>query len=634
MLRRMVPPAALCVALFVLVALPHSPPGPMLREDLLRRPWPVAPADAPRTIEQLRAQVGAVLERERVPGAAIALVNREGVIWAGGVGVASMQSRVPVNGETVFRVASITKSIVALGAVRLAEQGRLDLDRPLAQVIPDVTIDNAWERVAPVTLAHALEHTAGFDDMRFNEWLTADDALAPADALAINPRSRIVRWRPGSRMSYSNVGYTVAGRAIEAAAGEPFDAWLRREVLVPLGMVTADFQRTPALAARLATGYVAPERPVRFSPMAHRPSGALLASARDLAHLVQFWLRRGDRFPPIVSRAGLARIERTATLPFPATDVGYGLGNHGDVSHPVRGRGHDGGLPGFVSTMRYFPELGLGYVVLLNATHSARAFFSIRDLVFAHLVAGRALPPLPHIPSGPRRPPAADFFAFASPRHALFGFVNQALYGWHLEPNAGGLHVEPLVGRAINLVPTPDGGFRGPTESGTSTLLSRSSDGTPVLLSGGVYAEAASWWPARARVFLLAAALLLLQIAPLYAIGWLWLASRRHRGGGAAVMWPAIAALAFMLLPRLFNEAAAREVLGEMHPLTLAITAATILFAVAAAAGLLSTVRWSMRIPRPPWWLRLVPALAAVAASGLAIWLGAHGIIGLRTWAW
>lgn len=630
----MVPTAALCVALLALFALPHSPSGPKLREELLRQPWPVAPADAPRTIEQLRARVGAVLEREGVPGVGIALVDREGVIWAGGVGVASLESRVPVDGDTVFRVASITKSIVALGAVRLAEQGRLDLDRPLAQVIPDVAIDNAWERVAPVTLAHALEHTAGFDDMRFNEWLTADDALAPADALAINPRSRTVRWRPGSRMSYSNVGYTVAGRAIEAAAGEPFDTWLRREVLVPLGMVTADFRRTPVLEARLATGYVARERPIRFSPIAHRPSGSLLASARDLAHLVQFWLRRGDRFPPIVSRDGLARIERTATLPYPATDVGYGLGNYGDVSHPVRGRGHDGGLPGFVSTMRYFPELGVGYVVLLNATHSPRAFFSIRDLVFAHVAAGRALPPLPEIPSGPRRPPAADFFAFANPRHALFGFVDQALLGWHLEPNGGGLRVDPLVGRAIDLVPTPDGGFRRPKESGTSAVLSRARDGTPVLLAGGVYAEAASWWPARVRVFLLGAALLLLQIAPFYAIGWPLFASRRHRGGGAAVMWPAIAGLVIMLVPRLFNLAAGQEVLGVVHPLTLAIFAVTILFAVAAAAGVVSSVRWSMRIPRPPWWQRLVPALAAVAGFGLAVWLGAHGIIGLRTWAW
>ncbi|HYU16393.1 MAG TPA: serine hydrolase domain-containing protein [Candidatus Acidoferrum sp.] len=636
MLPRLVPSAALCVAVVAVLELRRSMPEPvsMLREDSLANPPAVAPTDAARSIEELRARIAAVLERQGVPGAGIALVDRERVIWAGGVGVASLQSRVPVDGDTVFRVASITKSIVALGAMRLAEQGKLDLDRPLAEIVPDAAIDNRWEDVAPVTLAHVLEHTAGFDDLRFNEWAAADEAQSPADSLAINPRSRVVRWRPGSRMAYSNAGYTVAARAIEVASGEPFDTWLRREVLAPLGMAAADFRRTPALERRLATGHVERGRPIRFSPMAHRPAGALLASARDLAQLVRFWLRRGDGFPAIVSPAGLARIERTATLPFPATDVGYGLGNYGDVSHPVRGRGHDGGLPGFVSSMRYFPELGAGYVVLLNATHSPEAFFAVRDIVFAYLVAGRVLPPLPEIPADPPASLQADFFAFASPRHALFAFLDEALVGWHLEPVPGGLRLDPLVGDAIDLVPTPDGGFRHPRESGTSVQLTRAVEGTPVLVAHGAYAEAASWWLARARLFLLAAAMILLQIAPLYAIGWLALAARRRPGGGAAVVWPAIAGLALAILPRLLLEASVRDVLGVVHPLTLAICATTILFAGASIGGVVTAARWATSATRPSWWLRLVPTLATVAAFGLAMWFDEHGIIGLRTWAW
>src|SRR5690606_18158358 len=146
-------------------------------------------------------------------------------------------------------------------------------------------------------------------------------------------------------------------------------------VLTPLGMPRARFRFDPTLTERLATGYAADARPLPYAAILHRPAGSLIASPLDLAGLVHMWLRRGelpsgDRF---LRDETLDRIERAGTLPFASTDVDYGLGNYGDVLHPVRSRGHDGGLPGFLSTYRYFPELGVGYVLLLNATHSPRA---------------------------------------------------------------------------------------------------------------------------------------------------------------------------------------------------------------------------------------------------------------------
>ncbi|MCA9699278.1 MAG: beta-lactamase family protein, partial [Myxococcales bacterium] len=213
---------------------------------------------APRSIEELRARVAEILSREQVPGVGLALVDRSGVIWSGGVGVADLDSGRPVDADSQFRVASITKSFVALTVVRLAEQGRLRLDQPLHELMPEIEIDNPWEEEAPITLAHMLEHSAGFDDMRFNEYFTADETLSPRAALAINPRSRVARWRPGTRMSYSNPGYTVAGHAIEKATGEPWDRVIEREVLQPLAMPSARFRRTPDFADRLVTGYQGP----------------------------------------------------------------------------------------------------------------------------------------------------------------------------------------------------------------------------------------------------------------------------------------------------------------------------------------------------------------------------------------
>jgi CubicO group peptidase (beta-lactamase class C family) len=607
-----------------------------LDEDTLPRSFPpLATADTPRSIEELRRQIAEVLERSRAAGVGIALVGRDGPIWIGGVGLADVATKTPVDANTVFRVASITKNVVGLGVMRLVEQGRLALDRPLRDTLPDVRIDNAWNDVAPVTLGQVLEHTAGLDDMRPNEVFTADDAMSPDTALTLNPRSRIIRWQPGTRMSYSNVGYTLAGRAIEVATGRSFDDWLRAEVLRPLGMRDADFRRTATLAAHLATSYDGLGRVAAYNPIAHRPAGALLASATDMAQLVRFWIRRGEGFAPIVSPAGLARIERTGSLPYPHLDAEYGLGNYGDVAHPVFGRGHDGGLPGFVSCLRYFPELGVGYVMLLNAS-SRDAYVGIRRLLFAYLVRDRALTIIPTTSS----PPApSQFFQFASPRHALFGFIERTLLGWRVTSTDDDARVRlaTLLGQPIDLVPANAHAYRRPTDSGSSVLFTTTPTGTPVMLSAfGGYAEAAEWRPARLRLVALIVALGLMRLAPIFAAASFIIAlvRRRPMPARSLVLWPAVANFAFTAMPIVYVEAATRQVLGEVHPLTLAICATTLLFALAGTAGMLSAVRWSVRADRPPLSIRLLPTITCLAAFGVAVWLAANGIIGLRTWAW
>ncbi|HVI03908.1 MAG TPA: serine hydrolase domain-containing protein, partial [Enhygromyxa sp.] len=393
---------------------------------------------ASRTIEQLREQIAVILEREGVPGVGIALVDRERVIWAGGVGVADLESGRPVTADTQFRAASITKSLVALGVMRLVEQGRIDLGQPLREWMPEIAFYNHWED-SPITLAHALEHTTGFDDMRFNEWY-GDEQGSPRDALAINPRSRVARWRPGSRMSYSNPGFTIAGHAIELATGERWDAYLEREVLAPLGMHTARFRRDPNYVDRLAIGHPRPGQAAVFRPIAHAPAGSLLVSPAELGNLVRFWLARGELDgAPIVGVASLERIERTETLLYRSTDTNYGLGNYGDVVHPVRARGHDGGLPGFLSSYRYFPEIGVGYVMLLNASHSSRAYAEIRALLFAHLTQGRTLPEPPSATPDPEAIAAAvGYYGFASPRNQLWGFLARATVGLRVRPDPRG----------------------------------------------------------------------------------------------------------------------------------------------------------------------------------------------------
>src|SRR5205807_104990 len=146
--------------------------------------------------------------------------------------------------------------------------------------------------------------------------------------------------------------------------------------------------------------------------------------------------------------------------------------------------------------IRYFPELGVGYVMLLNSVYSFRGYFEIRALLFSYLTKGRTFAAAA---AAPAERPAADYFAFASPHREVFSFIDQAVMGWHVSDDADGLHLEELSGKSADLVPAGDGGYRLAFECGSSIRFTKNADGTAVMLMSYLYAESASGSFARIR---------------------------------------------------------------------------------------------------------------------------------------
>ena len=611
----------------------------MVRAEPVRRSDP--------ELERLLARVAEILAREGVPGAGIALVDEDGLLFAGGVGWADVEQQRPVQADTMFRVGSITKSVVALGIARAWERGVLDLDAPIERLVPEVEVGNP-HRGHPITLAHLLEHTAGFDDMRFNETFGAVDveAFPLADVLAVNPRSRVARWEPGSRHAYSNPGYTVAAAGLERAMGAPFEAVLHAEVLEPLRMTRGRFRFDPSLAERLATGYDARGHALEYIGLLHRPAGSLMASPLDLARLVELWVRRGalpggDRF---LHEDTLARIERTGTLPFAATDVDYGLGNYGDVLHPARSRGHDGGLPGFLSTYRYFPEHAFGYVLLLNATHSARAWVEIRMLLFAYLAQGRTPPQPPHVDI-PREAliDHVGHWTFASPRHSILAFLDTLLLQANVDLEGDQLHLRlPTVGIVLPLLPTGPNRFRLPGQSGTSVQFSSDRTGKPVMTVHNLYFERGSVVFARVREHGIRTAWLLLQsaVVSFLVLLLLHLVAYLRRTTGfepeLRLLAPFVVATGSLVGAVLLVLGSDFAELGTPNLRTAGICVLPLVFASASLAGVARTALALVAPhPRPPrLWVRLHAATVSLGALVLSGYLAWHHLIGLRTWAW
>ena len=213
---------------------------------------PIAQEKLQLTEDSLRA----IVYDHQLLGLAIAIVSRDSVLWQQGFRYADVEAMKPITAQTMFRIGSVTKSFVALGILRLVEEGKLDLNDKVAELAPEVNIDNPWSATDPVRLVHLLEHTAGLDDMRFNEFYVPDEqSLSPLEAINQFPNSKIVRWRPVTVTSYSNPGYGIAGYILEKYASMPYEQFIRQEILEPLDMQNTGFRRSDIPSQKLALGY-------------------------------------------------------------------------------------------------------------------------------------------------------------------------------------------------------------------------------------------------------------------------------------------------------------------------------------------------------------------------------------------
>jgi CubicO group peptidase (beta-lactamase class C family) len=601
---------------------------------------PAADTEAGRA--QLLARVEELVRAGGLAGAAFALVTRDG-IWARAVGQASREPAAPMTTDTLFRVGSLSKSFIAVAVMRLVEQGRLRLTDRVRDLVPEVALDNPWEDTHPLAVAHLLEHTGGFDEMRFNEIIAPDqrEDRPLTEVLAVNPRSRQVRWPPGTRWSYSQPGYTVAAAIIEKVTGVPYERFLADEVFRPLGIAGAALRMDASVRPRLATGYRR-RRPVTYVNLLHRPAGNLMISAADLARLVAMLVGRGEiEGRRVLGADSVARIERSGTLPYGPAEVRYGLGNWGDVGTRVPTRGHGGWVPGYQSMYRYVPALGVGFVVLVNDNAGDRAHGPLKQLLLDHLLAGQRPAPPPEAPMpGPALARYLGHYQLASPAIEFLRFHSDLYAGVTVRARDGGLVLAWTDGPEQRLVASGPDQFRFPRQSGSSVQFVRAQDGRRVMVIGqGYFQEAsAAWsWLRRSALELAVWLLSTTALAPLVFVALLGaggLAGPLDRAQAGLLLRPFAAALCLWLAHQCFDSAGRNGELGTCTRMTVLVWLLSWGFAFAARGALLAALR-AGRAPRPGAGLVRAYALCTGGAATLiALYMAHYGLIGVRTWRW
>jgi len=249
----------------------------------------------PKYIPELRAAIEEVLQETKTPGAAIAIVSTNEIEWTAGIGKADVAANKPATDETLFRIGSISKGFAALAALRLNEQGELNLNDTVRHWVPDVAFTNPWEATDPVRLVHLMEHTTGFDDIHMREYALNDPTpMSLNGALAYGASSRVSRWPPGTRMAYCNSGPAVLAAVIEKVSGERFEDYVQEHFFKPMHMDTASYFYTPEVQQHITKLYHNDGvTPYPYWHIALRPAGAINASAKDMANYVRFYLQRG-----------------------------------------------------------------------------------------------------------------------------------------------------------------------------------------------------------------------------------------------------------------------------------------------------------------------------------------------------
>jgi CubicO group peptidase (beta-lactamase class C family) len=332
--------------------------------------------------------VDTMMRSGAVPGLSLAVVDRDGVLLAGGFGLADRAEHRSATTSTTYPWFSMTKVVTATAAMRLADEGRLDLDAPAGEYVGYL---RAPGRVQP-SVRQLLTHTAGLGNPLPIRWAHRADADAPdPEALLrrLMGRHNAYRFPAGRSARYSNVGYLAAGQVITAVAGMPYTDYVRHAVLEPLGMARTHFHH-PAGPNR-AIGYV--KAPALADPLLRRllPTGiagprhgpylalndfavdgpaygGLIGDVLDAGRFLRMHLRDGDFDGTRIVSAPAARGMRSIDHAGKPFDHGIGWFRRRTAAAAPWVE-HFGTGAGFWNVMRLYPDRGLGVVVMTNSTH-------------------------------------------------------------------------------------------------------------------------------------------------------------------------------------------------------------------------------------------------------------------------
>lgn len=577
--------------------------------------------------QSARSQVTTAIVERGLVGAVWSTVAPDGSIIAEAAGLNDAPTRKPMRANDKVQVGSITKTLLATGILRLVSEGRLHLDAPVTELLPDVAIDNRWVVDSPLRLRHLLDHSSGLEDARlwqvFSLKASPDTPLGEAVGAPLRLRSR-----PGGTFSYSNTGYTLLGMVIERVVGERYESYLDRTLLAPLGMNDSTFNFvTQASDSRLAMGHSEKGTPQPAVPFYVRPASQFTTTANDMALFARFLLGDGSigGRPFINSSLMLARGRpRSTDAALAGLESGYALGLWRQQRGGAVGFCHGGDTVGYRAMLCVYPQQRKAFFRSVNADVEGADYRGIDAmLVRAHGIpngepaAAAAMPRDIADWEGIYVPSPARFETFAYLDHVLT-FVTFSLQGDRLR-------LKPFQADARMLVPLGGRLFRREDRVAASHVLLVDRDGNRVISIGDDFQSfrKIEWW--RIGSLWLSFATGVLGLGYVLVVG-LVRAAKRTLGISEPLLFPFLAVVALAIPVPLFLTQSFLA-MGDLTPASGALAVVTGLLPLAMTYGLMQRFRTD-----PQGRLERLEIMAMAGGLQWTIVLFAWGLLPLRLW--
>lgn len=466
-----------------------------------------SPAHGPTDVTDLEAfldgYMASRMKPGKIAGASIAVVKDGALFFTKGYGYADFDRRVPVDPrQTLFRIASISKLFTWTAVLQLVEQGRLDLDRDVNSYLEDVRIPATYAQ--PITLRNLMTHSSGLDDTVYFYPDAGKHDVPMGRWLAAHVPRRIrpptTDFADGTGTAYSNWGATLAGHIVATVAGMPFDDYVERHILQPLGMAHTSSREPlpPALAEWMSGGYtVVPGGFTRsefelVKPMT--PAGAISATATDMGRFMLAFLNQGslpggaapaaggagdhDAADAGIASSGVVnaatatgrilapRTVRTMlarTLsPDPAVN-GTALGFYENYIDGRRVIGHGGDTRYFHSTLSLIPEAGVGFFMAVNTGGDASwAAEEVMRAFVQHYFPARLPEVKPPVDAVQRNQRYVGLYRTQGHTYGTYEKIFSGFDDLRVEslPDGTLLFADPLEGSMAHWVEVGDGVFR------------------------------------------------------------------------------------------------------------------------------------------------------------------------------